>query len=452
MWWSGRRTSETAGDEGCSRALAGVLGVPRAALIADVEAAAGSPLESITLTEDVERPIRLYLAERRRDFPGVDLEETYPRSYTAGTGLAHVLGYTGRITAETSDAYRAKGYLGDEVVGTSGLEAQYKPYLAGEPGEATIEVDASGEPRSRRVVSSTAPRQGNTLGLAIDLPTQRALAAALEERVAESRSRGGAAGVALDPDTGEVLAIASYPTYPPNAFSEGRASEVDRLLDDPRRPLLNRAIGGLYPAGSTFKVMTAAAAMRRGFLEPWDILPSPGELTLYGLTFRGFESRRWGEVDLRRALEVSSDTFFYQLGERFYRDGTRTALQDEARRFGLGGATGIDLPGADEHGLVPDPAWKRGAFRESPDPLDRSWKPGDSINLSTGQGNLLVTPLQMATAYAAIANGGRLVTPTIGRSVIDSSGRQLRSLLDRRPGRTICPGPGGPRRPSRRVG
>jgi penicillin-binding protein 2 len=236
--------------------------------------------------------------------------------------------------------------------------------------------------------------------------------------------------VALDPETGEVLAIASYPAFSPETFAERRSKAVDRLLEDPRRPLLNRAIAGLYPPGSTFKVVTAAAAMRRGFITPTTILDSPGEITLYKQLFRGFESRSWGQVDVRRALEVSSDTFFYQLGDRFYRDGNRSDLQAEARRFGLGRPTGIDVPGGDEAGIVPDPAWKRRAFKGSPDPLDRSWKPGDSINLSTGQGNLLVTPLQMATVYAAIANGGRLVTPTIGRRVLSPSGRALRNLAE----------------------
>jgi penicillin-binding protein 2 len=177
--------------------------------------------------------------------------------------------------------------------------------------------------------------------------------------------------------------------------------------------------------------------VRRGFITPSTILDSPGEILLYKQLFRGFESRSWGKVDLRRALEVSSDTFFYQLGDRFYRDGTRTDLQAEARRFGLGRSTGIDLPGGDEAGVVPDPAWKKRAFRDSPDPLDRTWKPGDSINMSTGQGNLLVTPLQMATVYAAIANGGRLVTPTIGRRVLSPTGRQMQDLVGGRPSRRI---------------
>jgi penicillin-binding protein 2 len=419
----GRRTGEL-------RRLADVLGVPPATLVKEVRSASDSPLETVTLAEDAPPSVLLYLGERRRDFPGIELLETYPRAYPAGNGLAQVLGYTGPITAGTIKDYRGKGYLGDEMVGTSGLEAQYEAYLKGEPGRRVVEVDAAGEPVGREVVSSTAPVQGNTLELAVDLPTEEALVTALRERVAESGSPAGAAGVALDPETGEVLAIASYPSFRPEVFAGGRPQAVDRLLDDPRRPLLNRAIGGLYPAGSTFKVVTAAAALRRGFITPTTILDSPGEITLYKQLFRGFESRSWGEVDVRRALEVSSDTFFYQLGDRFYRDGARTDLQAEARRFGLGRPTGIDLPGGDEAGVVPDPAWKRRAFKDSPDLLDRTWKPGDSINMSTGQGNLLVTPLQMATVYAAIANGGRLVTPTIGRRVLSPSGRALRNLTE----------------------
>lgn len=410
------------------RRLAKVLGVSPATLVKEVRSASASPLETVTLVDDAPLSVQVYLGERRRDFPGIGLAENYPRAYPAGNGLAQVLGYTGPITAETIKDYRAKGYLGDEAVGTSGLEAQYEAYLKGEPGRRVVEVDAAGEPVGREVVTSTAPVQGNTLELAVDLPTEEALVGALRDQVTASGSPAGAAGVALDPATGEVLAIASYPSFDPAVFAEGRAKTVDRLLDDPRRPLLNRAVGGLYPAGSTFKVVTAAAALRRGFITPTRILDSPGEITLYKQLFRGFESRSWGAVDVRRALEVSSDTFFYQLGDRFYRDGTRADLQAEARRFGLGRPTGIDLPGGDEAGVVPDAAWKRRAFKDSSDPLDRSWKPGDSINMSTGQGNLLVTPLQMATVYAAIANGGRLVTPTIGRRVLSPSGRALRNL------------------------
>lgn len=419
------------------RRLARVLDVPPRDLLKGVRSASNSPLETVTLAKDVPGPVQTYLGERRRDFPGIELAETYPRTYPAGNGLAQVLGYTGPITAETIKRYRAKGYLGDETVGTSGLESQYEAFLRGEPGRRVVEVDAAGEPVGRETVSSTAPVTGNTLELAVDLPTEDALTGALREQVAATDSPAGAAGVALDPQTGEVLAIASYPTFPPEAFAGGREKEVSRLLADPRRPLLNRAIGGLYPAGSTFKVITAAAALRRGFITPATVLESPGEITLYKQLFRGFESRSWGQVDLRRALEVSSDTFFYQLGDRFYRDGTRSDLQAEARRFGLGGPTGIDLPGGDEAGVVPDPAWKRRAFKDSPDPLDRTWKPGDSINMSTGQGNLLVTPLQMATVYAAIANGGRVVTPTIARRVLSPAGRELRSLVGANPGRQV---------------
>lgn len=200
------------------RRLARVLRVSPESLDRTIDDATGSPFESVVVAGDIDAPTRLYLAERRRDFPGIDLRATYTRAYPAGSSLAHVIGYTGPITAETIADYRARGYRGDETVGASGLEAQYERYLAGAPGEMVIEVDASGEPRSRQVVSAIPPRQGLTLQLAIDLPTQAALADAIAERVAESGSPAGGAGVALDPASGEILAIASYPSYSPDAL------------------------------------------------------------------------------------------------------------------------------------------------------------------------------------------------------------------------------------------
>jgi penicillin-binding protein 2 len=288
-----------------------------------------------------------------------------------------------------------------------------------------------GEPVGREVVSSRAPSPGRDIQLSIDGPTQEALQDALRERVALGGSTG-AAGVALDPATGEVLAMASYPTFDPSAFVDGTSKQIERIINSPDKTALNRAIAGRYPSGSTFKVVTAAAALQAGYITPDQLVDSPSDVTLYKQVFPNFKNIAHGDVDLARALEVSSDTYFYKLGDRFYQ-AAGSPLQAEAESFGLGSDTGIDVPG-EEPGLVPTPAWKRRnyagpAFND----LDRDWKPGDTIQLAVGQGFLLATPLQMAVAYGAVADGGTVRTPTLARRVLDPNGRVVQELAQGRP-------------------
>ena len=246
----------------------------------------------------------------------------------------------------------------------------------------------------------------------------------------------GAAGVALDPKTGAVLAMASYPTYAPDVFESGTPREVRRVLTSPGRPLLNRAIGGEYPAGSTFKAITASAALASGLYHPGELIDAPGSVVLYKTRFHGFNNEAFGPIALPKALEVSSDTFFYALGDRSYRM-RGWPLQDWSQKFGLGSPTGLDLTEGESGGLVPDLAYKRQTCDRKVDPINCSWRPGDSINMSIGQGNVLVTPLQMATAYAAIANGGKVLTPTLGNAVVDADGRVLRDLISARASRAL---------------
>jgi penicillin-binding protein 2 len=410
---------------------ANLLGIPPREVLATVqEALRSSPYEPVVLARDVPRSTQLYLAERRRQFLGIGLQQSYLRTYPHGTTAAQTLGYLSAIPAEREAEFRRRGYFGTERVGAAGVEARYEQYLRGRPGRSEVEVDASGEATGRGPISSTPPEPGRTLQLTIDFPVQRALENQLRERVNAAASSSGGAGVVLDARTGAVVAIASYPTYRPDVFSEGSDRELRRLFSDPDRPLLDRAIGGQYPAASTFKAITAAAGMQKGYLQAGELLNSPGELELYKTVFAGFENQAHGLLTVRTAIEVSSDTFFYQVADRFYRSGRATPLQDTARDFGLGSRTGIDLAGEVE-GLIPDRDWKRRAFARSRDPLDREWKPGDSINMSIGQGNLLATPLQMAVAYAAIANGGTVVTPHIGRRILDQDGRVFRDLRPR---------------------
>ncbi len=408
--------------------LAPVLGERPAVLRERLEDGEDTPFQSVVIAEDVNQDVELYLAERRQSFPGLSLKDTFTRAYPQGATAAHILGYTGAITEENVEAYREGGYQGNERVGVAGIESQYEQFLRGSPGRVEVEVDAQGQPVGRGVVDSVPPRPGRNVELSIDLRTQEALEEAMREQLALSGLAEGAAGVALDPRTGEILAMASAPTFSPKAFSENDAKRLRQIQRNPLKPLVNRAITGQYPVGSTFKAITGTAALEAGVLDRGEFIGSPGQLTLYKQDFRNFRFAAHGDITLPTALEVSSDTFFFTLGSRFF-ERPDSKLQEWAYRFGFGEPTGIDIPG-EAAGVVPTPDWKRENFAGDPyGEIDRIWKPGDTIQLTVGQGYFEGTPLQLATAYGAIANGGRVVKPTIGRRIMGASGRQERSII-----------------------
>ncbi len=418
------------------------LGEPVTAkeLIAKVKAGDNQPLQSVVLLENIDQKLFRYLAERRRDYPGLTLEQSYLRSYPEGQLAAHLLGSTGRIGPQDIAAYRKAGYSGNETVGVGGVEQTYEKFLAGTPGQTVVEVDAAGEPQGRGYVSLTSATPGHNIELSIDGPTQKALEASIAN-AARITGAQGAAGVAMDPRTGEVLALASYPTYSPSAFVTRNPKTLAALNNDGSRPLFDRAIAGQYPSGSTFKPITAAAALKVGALTPGEQLESPSSIVLHKQRFRNFRGHSHGLVTLPTAIEVSSDTFFYQVADRLWSKQDTKArsfpLQAEARSFGLGEKTGIDLPG-EQPGLMPDPLWKQKRFKGSQyTDFQRSWLAGDTIQLGVGQGYLLATPLQMAAAYGAIADGGTLRTPTLGREVLDPNGRVAQQLSRGRPTRQV---------------
>ena len=430
---------ELTGDAGARtlRHLSTALGHPAGYFEAKVaKAQKVSPFEPVVLQQDAPPALQAYVEERQAQLPGIQLQAAYKREYPNGTLAAHILGYTGPIPVESIKTYRSEGYLGDETVGRAGVEGEYERYLRGIAGRQQVEVNAQGDVVGRGVISQTAPRPGETLRLSIDLNVQKALEKALKAQVVASGTSTGAAGVALDPKTGAVLAMASYPTYAPDVFESGTPREVRRVLTSPGRPLLNRAIGGEYPAGSTFKAITASAALASGLYHPGELIDAPGSVVLYKTRFHGFNNEAFGPIALPKALEVSSDTFFYALGDRSYRM-RGWPLQEWSQKFGLGSPTGLDLTEGESGGLVPDLAYKRQTCDRKVDPINCSWRPGDSINMSIGQGNVLVTPLQMATAYAAIANGGKVLTPTLGNAVVDADGRVLRDLISARASRAL---------------
>lgn len=395
-----------------------------------VENAAPGQVEPVVVARDVRQDAVVhYLAEHQSDFPGVDVRDAYTRDYVQGTTAAHILGQVSAVSEADLEAYPNLSLI--DRIGVSGLEKEYDQYLRGTNGYDAVMVDAAGV-RSDAGLRGLPPTPGRNLRTTIDLKVQvageRALAASIArvQRTAEGRDARAGAFVAIDPNTGEVLALGSFPTFDPNWFVQpGRANarKVERLVDpDNRRaPMLNRAMSGTYPAGSTFKAITAIAAMEEGYAKPDTPIGCPPSMDILGTKFPNNTDRHLGAIDVRTALEVSCNTYFYKLALHFYND-PGSPLQAWASRFGLGTATGIDVPG-EADGLVPTPEWKDNVESDLWSDLDRVWKPGDSVNLSIGQGDLKVTPLQMANAYATIGNGGTVYTPHLVKGIEEQNGR-----------------------------
>ena len=411
--------------------LSHTLGISTAEIRKRVERGAVDLLTPIVIAEDVTDDTKVfYLEEHNDDFPGIQIRDRFVRNYVGGSVAAHMLGQVGEVSPAQLESTYADRKSGDRV-GVSGLEYRYDGYLRGVDGYRAVEVDASGVLRGQGRGVPAQP--GSNLRLSLDRSLQRATEKALVEGITIAhRSPEGArayagAAVAMDVNTGEVLSLASYPTYDPNIFvSPGHDSEITAALTNRRSPMTNRAIGGLYPPGSTYKVVTGMAAMSEGFIRPATLLECPASMNVLGTTFNNWTKDLLPAMDMATALEVSCDTYFYQIGRNFYGTpfkGDTPQLQAWSRRFGLGASTGIDLPG-EEEGLVPTPKWRRETFKG----VEGLWGPGKSINLSIGQGDLLVTPLQMTSIYAAIANGGTLHEPRIGRRVEDPGGKEMLTL------------------------
>ena len=334
-------------------------------------------------------------------------EERLTRLYTPDGIAPHIVGYTGPIPAENAAVYQVTGYRGDEYVGVSGLEAWGESYLRGQPGGVLWVVSSSGEYITQ--IQESAPRQARSIYTTLSRDFQSAVEQALAEASASHPLRPNGAVVVLDANSGAVLAMASYPDFHPRIFDAGRptaAVELGRVLNDPGRPLINRAAQGEYPAGSVFKIVTASAGLFTGIYGPDTRYFCTGVWTGLGEDFTKYD---WlegghGNVNLVQGLTRSCNPYFYELGlnlNLFDND----ALPQVARAFGLGAATGIEgIPEAS--GLIPDPDWKINA-------LGDGWAPGDTVNMAIGQGFVLVTPLQIANMLAAVGNGGTLYQPTL---------------------------------------
>ena len=432
--------------------LSMVLNVPLPKLLARLELGMKNPLTPVTMQVAVHEDQVAYLAEHNREFPGVQITPTYLRKYKTEALLAHVLGYVGEVSAAqladqnkqytNCDIARAKEANvpcpGDRV-GQAGVEKSYDKYLRGRSGEKLQRVNSVGGKVGSPVVTQ-APTAGYPIRLTIDISLQRAAERALAYGISLAHAdnhwlANGGAIVAMNPSNGEILAMASSPTYKPSVFvGRPKAKNLAPLLDPAKAkaanyPGLDRVTEGLYPPGSTFKPVTALAAMQERLISPFQTLQCTPKFEVHGQVFKNWDPFVNQPMTLPEALGASCDTYFYNLGYSFYAlpPDRGHPLQGWASRFGFGGPTGIDV-GPEQAGLLPTPEWRQSTYTKEADPccwqVDRLWKPGDSIQLAIGQKDLLVTPLQMVRFYSLIANGGKLVTPHVLYSVDEpGSGR-----------------------------
>jgi len=422
--------------------LSQLLGVPEPELAGRMADERFSPFKPVPVAIDVPKETLIHIREHQAEFPGVEGTQLTQRTYPNGTTAAHVLGYVGEINDVELDQRKAKGYKAGDTIGKSGLELTYEEDLRGEPEIEKLEVDAEG--RVLRSLGRQPGVQGDDVRLTIDLDVQKLAEESLVQGLEAARNTWdpnqakrflAPAGsvVVLDPRDGAVLAMASYPWYDPSEFVNGIKEEKFRELNDPNGsyPLTNRAIQGLYAPGSTFKLATAVAALEEGVISPSYTYNDTGSFRIGNETRRNARGAVFGPVDVSRALTVSSDVFFYDLGARFCPGKCRTGIQDTAREMGLGSLTEVELP-FEARGRIADPESRQRLHEARPDAFpEGEWYTGDNVNVAIGQGETVVTPVQLATAYAAFANGGTVRVPRLGEAVQRADGGEVRRIEPR---------------------
>ena len=400
--------------------LAQLTGVSADVMRTRLQAYRGSPHDAVPLLRGVERPVALVIAEDGERLPGIEVAVDPVRQYLDGAGavdgrlLAHILGYTGRIDREELSRLEDAGYLPDDAIGKAGVEASFEAALRGQYGRQLVERDASG--RTVKVIETLEqPEPGANLALTIDTDIQRMATNALDWGM---KAAGVSQGVVIvmNPQTGEILGLVSLPSYDNNAFATGISPEAFRAyLDDPRLPLRNHAVQDIYPPGSTFKLVTALAALEEGVTTPERRWPTFGCYQIPGAPagecLHDWNRRGFGRIDLTDAFAVSSDTYFYQMAIQLNVD----RLASWAYELGFGEPTGIQLPD-EAAGIIASTRWAQSQGRAAV-------YTGELAQAGIGQNVVAVTPLQLLNAYAAIANGGRLMRPMIALGEADSAGK-----------------------------
>jgi penicillin-binding protein 2 len=413
--------------------LADIIGMSAADIQAKAEAVCSkhapgcmtSPVAEL-VQSGVDRDKALLAEQMSAQLPGFAMDVNPIRQYNDQNLLSVFLGYTGRVSP--TDVADDASYGPNDLIGKLGLEKQYESQLRGTNGGEQTEVDATGQPI--HVLASLDPVPGNNLVLSIDMGLESTMAAAIARQMAAAGAQRGA-GVAINPKTGEILAAVSLPTYDNNEFSRGISqADYQKLLSDPGQPLFNKVVSGAYPSGSIIKPIGASAALQEGVITPSTTVTDTGQLDVvnpYDATihyiYKGWEHTGLGVMNVFSAIAQSSDIFFYTIMGGFTNFTHYLGIDKLAayyQKFGLGSRTGVDIPG-ETKGRVPTPAWKQSVS-------GTPWYTGDTYNVSVGQGDLLVSPLQMAVALSAIANGGTLYVPHFVSQILDANGKIVKSI------------------------
>ena len=376
-----------------------------------------------TIASNLSHEKLLALESRLPELIGWRLEKNITRQYVDGSYFSHILGYLGKLDA--TDKEKNPDYFLTEKIGKQGLEMFYEKILRGQPGQHLIEVDALG--KFKREATEEQPQDGQGLILGLDAGLQRRLYEGLEKTL-EGMKLKRAAAVALDPQSGSVLAMVSWPSFDNNLFSQDLAiKDYEQLVNDPAQPLFNRVVSGQYAPGSTPKPLIASAALQEGVVTPTTKIFDSGELTLVNqynpeIVYHFSDWKAHGVVDMYSAIAQSCDVYFYTIGGGYGKiEGLGIErLAKYFKLFGFSSSLGVDLPG-ENGGLVPSSDWKEKTKQEQ-------WYTGDTYHLAIGQGDLLVTPLQLAAATAAVVNGGRLFSPHLVDKIIDSDKNVIKTL------------------------
>jgi len=397
--------------DGYYEKISQIIQIPTEEIKKEVKNKGFNQADPVVLKENMDRDTALLLEVKTINLPGVVIEKKPIRNYSMISGLSQILGYVGKVSdAELKDNTK---YQMNELIGKDGLEKTYQDYLKGSDGINEIEVDAQGH--AQRLLSNLPPSPGDSLTLSLNGGLEEEMARILQSELDVTNSSAGSA-VAINPKTGGILGMVSLPSYNNNMFVKSvSSSDYEKLLNNPLKPMFNRSISGTYPSGSIIKPLVAAGALQEGNITANTTINDPGEIKVGNYTYPDWKAH--GLVDVRKAIAQSCDIFFYSLGGGWDKiKGLGVAkLHDYLAKFGLGKTLGIDLPG-EANGLVPSPEWKEKVKKES-------WYLGDTYHMSIGQGDVLVTPLQMVTAIASIANGGQLLKPYLVEKIKNSDGQ-----------------------------